>query len=281
MFLRNISIRTIAHSLLLIFHICIPGISNLIEYNTSNTLETWDLNFMKGVMRGQTLKVSKIIHPLNDLHTCYQVTCEGVNCNQFSANPTIRFCYPAIVITGLPKCGTSAIYDLLKRYKYVITMHVKENCPYAHRRPHWQYFNSLPNYDSINENSLIIDACIDVNANMLINKLLHQPTALYIVMTRNYADMLWSSYNYWCSWEYDGITCDSSKWTRVGTHMRSNKLFHEIIINDMFTVKSIPHQFSSIRQNQTYIETMKSPLFIKKPCAYGGGYFSGYFCLFN
>ena len=28
----------------------------------------------------------------------------------------INVCYPAVIITGLPKCGTSAMYDLLSRF---------------------------------------------------------------------------------------------------------------------------------------------------------------------
>jgi hypothetical protein len=54
-----------------------------------------------------------------------------------------RFCYPAIIVTGLPKCGTSAMYDLLTRIPKSLVMHEKENCPYAKRRTHWQLFNSM------------------------------------------------------------------------------------------------------------------------------------------
>lgn len=39
--------------------------------------------------------------------------------------------------------------------------------------------------------------CIDVLNNMKMREFLRHPVSYYIVMIRDYADMLWSSYNFW------------------------------------------------------------------------------------
>ena len=93
----------------------------------------------------------------------------------------MEMCYPAVIVTGLPKCGTSAMYDLLAKFPDAITMHEKENCPYTRRRTHWQYFSSFPAFSTLKPNSLIIDGCIDVINNMKMREILHFPQTYYIV----------------------------------------------------------------------------------------------------
>ena len=36
-------------------------------------------------------------------------------------------------------------------------------------------------------------------------------------MTRNYADMLWSAYNFWCTTDYDKKGCDSTHWVSLSS----------------------------------------------------------------
>jgi hypothetical protein len=143
----------------------------------------WDINTQKGIIRGQNLRLRKLNHPTNPYHTCYEVTCEGRQCvnNHKDGVVTIQVCYPAVVVTGLPKCGTSAMYELLSKFPGAITMHEKENCPSTRRRPHWVYFQSLPRMSAVTEHSLIIDGCISVINNMKIRDLILHPNALYIV----------------------------------------------------------------------------------------------------
>jgi hypothetical protein len=52
-------------------------------------------------------------------------------------------------------------------------------------------------------------------------------------MTRDYPEMLWSSYNFWCHYDYDGITCEYGHWVIPGVHRRSPQLFHEMIQGDV------------------------------------------------
>ena len=48
-------------------------------------------------------------------------------------------------------------------------------------------------------------------------------------MVRDYADMLWSTYNTYCKTEYDKLNCPPSKYLNPNIHNRSNELFHQII----------------------------------------------------
>lgn len=144
-------------------------------------IESWDVNTQKGIMRGQNLHITKYNHPLNKFHTCYEVYCSGKTCPIDNSSAIIQVCYPAIIITGLPKCGTSAMYDLLSKMPGAVTMHEKENCPATRRRSHWQFLNSLPSAQSLTADSIIVDGCIDVNVNMKIRTILHNPNTYYIV----------------------------------------------------------------------------------------------------
>jgi hypothetical protein len=129
--------------------------------------EWWDVNTRKGVMKLQYLRFRKIKFPGNTTRaysTCYEASCTGRNCGGV---PYFRFCYPSVIVTGLPKCGTTAMYDLLSRFPGVVKMTEKENCPYARRRPHWNFLQSLPRYESVNASSLIIDGCIELQRNLL------------------------------------------------------------------------------------------------------------------
>ncbi len=145
--------------------------------------ESWVVSHVKGVMKGQSLTIQRIHHPVNRLHSCYRVICNGKHCHGENDTATMDMCYPAVIVTGLPKCGTSAMYDLLSRFPGAMIMHEKENCPYTRRRAHWLFFQSFPAFDSIKENNLIIDGCIDVINNMKMREMLHEPNTYYIVST--------------------------------------------------------------------------------------------------
>ncbi len=81
------------------------------------------------------------------------------------------------------------------------------------------------------------------------------------VMVRDYTDMLWSSYNFWCKREYDGTNCDYSKWAMPGLHTRSPELFHDLVQAD---------------KNHTVgvIQPFWYPM--EKPCINAGGYYNEY-----
>jgi hypothetical protein len=141
----------------------------------------WELPRMMGVMKNQILRVSVLNDHPNKWHTCYNVKCTGANC-PWDTDPTntIEFCYPAIVVTGMPKCGTSAMYNMLSKYTGTITMFEKENCPYTRRRSHWEYFQTLPKATDVHPYNLVIDGCIDTGKNLMLRKIMREPNTLYV-----------------------------------------------------------------------------------------------------
>lgn len=95
--------------------------------STVNDSSSWELRLTKGVFKGHNLKIRHYIHPSNHYHSCYTALCEGNQCPN-KGNNSWTFCYPAIIVTGVPKCGTSAMYNLLSNFPGAVTMHEKENC---------------------------------------------------------------------------------------------------------------------------------------------------------
>jgi hypothetical protein len=80
-------------------------------------------------------------------------------------------------------------------------------------------------------------------------------------MMRDYADMLWSSYNFWCKREYDGVNCDYSKWAVAGLHSRSPEEFHALIEADA-------------AHNKSVVQPFYYPM--ERPCINAGGYYNEY-----
>lgn len=81
-------------------------------------------------------------------------------------------------------------------------------------------------------------------------------------MIRDYADMLWSSYNFWCKPAYDlAFGCPYEKWAQKGIHIRTPDIFHELIVADKI-------------HNTSVIQPFYYPM--HRPCINAGGYYSEY-----
>ena len=93
-----------------------------------NTTLCWSIYNQKGA-KGHTITLRKIEHE-NLYSSCYEVRCINYAGRKNCPDPSdpkaiIRFCYPAVIVTGVPKCGTSAMYDLLTRIPGAVVMHEK------------------------------------------------------------------------------------------------------------------------------------------------------------
>jgi hypothetical protein len=85
---------------------------------------------------------------------------------------------------------------------------------------------------------VLLNACVQINTNMIMRKVLHNPNAFYIVVIRDYVDWLWSSYNYWCELDLDSNCDPLTKWIQIGTHYRSPEHFHTLAMGLNATIKA-------------------------------------------
>ena len=138
----------------------------------------------------------------NPHHSCYQYRAVNVS---VAHNHTLiqqnKFCYPSLIISGMPKCSTSALYQLLRYFHRMRTMQVKEECVVHYKHVAlYDYFEALahvPNNGSLTSAHTVFTACIDLEGNLIMREILHHPKTMYLLVVRDYPDWLWSSYNYW------------------------------------------------------------------------------------
>lgn len=77
---------------------------------------------------------------------------------------------------------------------------------------------------------------------------------------RNYADWIWSAYNFWCSPTYD-LHCSSGTWVNPDEHHRSADAFHDIV-NGAINETSVPSPLSfhpcenGYRFNRRFVEKL-------------------------
>ena len=139
-----------------------------------------------------------IDHDSTRMHSCYEYRVTNSFGTSLEEN---SFCYPLVIVSGVRKCSTSAMYMLLSSFPKTKLVAQKENCPSASfngkRRTIVEWFRSLPRF--IDNEEVFIDGCIDTYENMKIRWLLRFPNTFYIMLLRDYADWSWSAYNYWCS----------------------------------------------------------------------------------
>ena len=179
--MKNIYLFLIIFVLMLICIISQDFGGPMLSDNFGLDEDSWELTWIKSNTERQTIKLTKIDNKLNSQHSCYKAYCLGYECPA-NALP-IEFCYPSIVITGLPYCETNKLYKYLSFYENIILMDTKEkgNCPFNEHRTHWEYFKSLPQMSLVTSQKLIIDSCTDITANMKMYSYLRQPITLFVV----------------------------------------------------------------------------------------------------
>ncbi len=128
----------------------------------------------------------RLIQNSSAYHSCYEYRLytlqeQGDNDHYYELSRTNRFCYPAIVVTGLPKCSTTAIYHLLSQYPFSRSSSGKENCiAKYYGKSILDYFDSLV-INGIRENDVIINGCIDIVNNVHVRNILRNPNTFYLV----------------------------------------------------------------------------------------------------
>lgn len=140
--------------------------SSVIGYSFSNwwVLNKTDDHLFQDLKKNEILRIRKV--PLDDnlVHTCYEYNVLTRRGNRMHHLKEGTFCYPAVIVTGVRKCSTSALYALLSQIPGASTMEVKENCPFVMKQTLVEYFESLPR--EVHPGDLIIDGCVDLKGNM-------------------------------------------------------------------------------------------------------------------
>lgn len=134
----------------------------------------------------------------NHLHSCFEY--KLVNTDSVISHSN-TFCLPLIVVAGIRKCSTSALYNLIAQYPNALRIPNKENCV-QHYTNIIEYFISLPTH--VDKGQTFMDGCIEPPSAEYLRKLLGRIRQFYLITTRDYADWIWSAYNYWCNEAYDG-----------------------------------------------------------------------------
>ena len=180
------------------------------------------------IRRHTAISAEYNVHPD---HSCYEASRDS---------STLRFCYPSVIISGIPKAGTSASYELLKEHPSFEPGHRKENCmalPYSNDAL-WEYFKTLANQTEAASKTggnpkRLLSGCISIIVNLKLHEILRHPNTLYLLMTRDLSDLMWATYNFWCSPKYDGVEhCVDQKgrWADAQYHYRSPTLFHDLLV---------------------------------------------------
>jgi hypothetical protein len=117
---------------------------------------------------------------IDDVHSCYEYkVVETMGHMKGTVLYSNTFCYPAIIITGMRKCSTSALYALFSKHPEVTVGEIKENCAFVGQRSIIEYFDSLPK--TIELGQFYVDGCVDLAGNMFLRKMLREPNTFYIV----------------------------------------------------------------------------------------------------
>jgi hypothetical protein len=186
----------------------------------------------------------------NNIHSCYDFR------SKLYKNISGRVCYPRVVVTGQAKAGTSALFAFLKMHPNSVQSKSggKENCfPTPSNRTLLHYLRSLEY--SVEPNKILIDGCINPIHNMVLRRsILKDPKVLYIFLTRDYADLLWSGYNYWCDESVDQ-DCIESRWA-IPSHIRNPRHFDKMIRHVNKTTPVLPFLYNSLENANSFYKNL-------------------------
>jgi hypothetical protein len=112
------------------------------------------------------------------LHSCYEFQHIFKTRSGYEVDSG-TFCYPSVIVTGVRKCSTSALFALLESFPGAVGNENKENCALVGSRSIIDYFKSLPRHVEAGE--VIVDGCVDLNSNIFMREILKGPNTFYVV----------------------------------------------------------------------------------------------------
>lgn len=153
--------------------------------------------------------------------------------------------YPDIAIIGLPKAGTSQLYNILTGHPDLTKFHpqVKEYCfDFQHAanatgspEEVQETFDGIAkrmNYTMHKSSKKTVNACLDVAKALLMRQYLNRTnSSKLILLLRDPADWLWAGYNFWHRPEHhDAVAAFDYGWAEQPYQYRSPELFHEMLL---------------------------------------------------
>lgn len=170
------------------------------------------------------------------MNSCYTYVATDANRKIVKSNV---FCYPSLIVGGIGKCGTGAIYKLLSLATNTVTASVKkkkEYCMPFDKQMKISISDLIEYFDGFvtvfNAEMIIFNGCIRVTNNLIMNDILRQPKTKVIIAVRDFVDRFYAAYNYWCGQLYEKKCPFAGYWTRPEKHVRSAEIFHNISVNN-------------------------------------------------
>jgi hypothetical protein len=180
----------------------------------------------------------------------------ALNGSQFEPKEEWKYShYADINIVGLPKAGTSHLYQLLVSHPSLVPFHRvrKEFCLPFKDRPGvvspenlaqvlYEMNMKIKEWPSPSMKKRTVNGCIAWDKNYPQRQYLYgnDPTSTkkiqeaggdkHILLLRDPADWLWSAYNFWHFAGFDDRDPTKNDWTTEGLHYRSPELFHELLL---------------------------------------------------
>lgn len=170
----------------------------------------------------------------------------------------IEFCYPSINVAGIPKCGTSSMFNFLSKqsgFDEAVKNH-KEYCPTKLWGSTYDYFSRFPSRLQLQGKYHHVNGCINPQLNVFVHNLLN-PVAIYIIVVRELSSQIWADYNFWCIKDFDG-DC------KPGQHV-DNTMYRDPIMFDQL-LKSVQNggrsllPFQPCQGYETYYENILKPI---------------------
>jgi hypothetical protein len=135
-------------------------------------------------------------------------------------------CLPSILVLGFPKCGTSALYNLLELHPSIIGTPNKEYC--ISRSHMMTYLKGLPPPEKLH-GKVLVSGCLFFSTAQQIFRVLKPKPIKTLFIVRDYAERAWAAYNFFCDLRID-FKCPGSTHWATKNHYRSPEMFHEIIL---------------------------------------------------
>jgi hypothetical protein len=170
-------------------------------------------------------------------HNCFEARNES--------GRSIEFCLARVVVAGVGKCGTSALYHLFSIEPRFCASNTKENCLDHYSKlpqPIWGLFQSLDRdlhtsfhrFSETKKHQTIVSGCIRDKELKKVYDMLHLDryanNTKYIVQFRDFADWNWAAYNFWTVGGMDAhLHTETGFWATEKDNYRSVGMFHEIV----------------------------------------------------